>query len=321
VSDTESDERLTNLRFADDVLLVAGSLDDLALMIGDLIGEARKRGLELHDTKTKILSNVRDKDRAKKTPIDVAGMKIDILPYGGSVKYLGKELSFDRPTAKEVEHRISCACKKFYAQKAVLCNKVYPLAQRLRLFDTTITPTILYGAGSWTMTTELEHRLKKVHRRMLRSLFQCPRKKIHRDASSQSSDSSKDYEDVDSEDGDELEPWLEWIQRATHTIEEHYARIKLDDWVVAQRRRQHRWAGHVARRDDDRWPARLLNWLPEGGRRQGGEGRGRKQARPRRRWVNTLEETYTELGQGGWQAVAFDRNEWRKLEEDYAMRS
>lgn len=43
VSDAESDERLTNLRFADDVMLVASSLDDLALLIGDMIEESRKR--------------------------------------------------------------------------------------------------------------------------------------------------------------------------------------------------------------------------------------------------------------------------------------
>ena len=32
---------------------------------------------------------------------------------------------------------------------------------------------------------------------------------------------SDDYQDADSEDGDELEPWPEWIQRATQTIEAH----------------------------------------------------------------------------------------------------
>ena len=114
-------------------MLVVGSMDDLGLMIGDLIEEARKRGLELHDTKTKILSYVRDKDRAGKTSVDVAGMQIVILPYDGNVKYLGKELSFDRSTAKEVENPITCAWK---------------LSQRLRLFDTAIIPAISYGAGS-----------------------------------------------------------------------------------------------------------------------------------------------------------------------------
>ena len=109
--------------------------------------------------------------------IEVAWMKIGIRPFIDSVKYLGKELSFHTPTMTEIQHRRSCAWMKFYAQKEILCNKAYPLTQRLRLFDTTITPTILYGAGSWTMTSPLEHRLKKVQRQMLHSIFQFPRKK------------------------------------------------------------------------------------------------------------------------------------------------
>ena len=47
-------ERLTNLRFADDVLLVAQSLSELKQMISDMRQAAQKRGLELHPDKTKI---------------------------------------------------------------------------------------------------------------------------------------------------------------------------------------------------------------------------------------------------------------------------
>ena len=142
--------------------------------------------------KTTILSNVRDKERACKTSVDVAGKKIVILPYDGSVKYLGKELSFDRSTAKEVENHISES------------NTLQQSLSIITKIASVITLTILYDAGSWTMTTELEHRLKKVQRSMLRALFQCPRKRIQRDENSQSSNSSENYQDADSEDGTEL---------------------------------------------------------------------------------------------------------------------
>ena len=54
-------ERLTNLRFADDVLLVAQSLSELKQMISDMRQAAQKRGLELHPDKTKILSNCKQR--------------------------------------------------------------------------------------------------------------------------------------------------------------------------------------------------------------------------------------------------------------------
>ena len=50
-------ERLTNLRFADDVLLVASSRSQLQNMIEGLMVEASAVGLEMHMGKTKILSN------------------------------------------------------------------------------------------------------------------------------------------------------------------------------------------------------------------------------------------------------------------------
>ena len=48
---------LTNLRFADDVLLIAASRGDVGKMITDLSHEAVKYGLKLHMGKTKILTN------------------------------------------------------------------------------------------------------------------------------------------------------------------------------------------------------------------------------------------------------------------------
>ncbi len=49
---------LSNLRFADDVLLMSSSLEDLVQMLTDLSQAAKEVGLELHPKKTKILSNI-----------------------------------------------------------------------------------------------------------------------------------------------------------------------------------------------------------------------------------------------------------------------
>eukprot|EP00973_Karenia_brevis_P000580 82320-Karenia_brevis.AAC.1 len=46
---------LSNLRFADDVLLLATSLKDLKVMLADMFQSVHCCGLELHPGKTKIL--------------------------------------------------------------------------------------------------------------------------------------------------------------------------------------------------------------------------------------------------------------------------
>ena len=55
---TNNGSILTNLRFADDVLLFATSLPQLKTMIKELRDEAQRVGLELHPDKTKILHNI-----------------------------------------------------------------------------------------------------------------------------------------------------------------------------------------------------------------------------------------------------------------------
>ena len=112
----------------------------------------------------------------------------------GSIKYLGRRLSFHEPHLQEVEHRIGNAWKKFYAHKKILCDRHYSLADRLKLFDAIITPSVLYGCESWTLTADLEHKLRKAQRHMLRSILRSGRRRWLQpaagDAESQSSDSN-----------------------------------------------------------------------------------------------------------------------------------
>ena len=54
---SNDDQRLTSLRFADDVLLAAESLHDRRQMLTDLDAETASPGLEVHYDKTKALSN------------------------------------------------------------------------------------------------------------------------------------------------------------------------------------------------------------------------------------------------------------------------
>ena len=63
---------LTNLRFADDVMLVARSLPQAERMLRDLAEAAAEKGLELHMGKTKILSNCKIRRGLNaKTSVDI----------------------------------------------------------------------------------------------------------------------------------------------------------------------------------------------------------------------------------------------------------
>ena len=86
---------LTNLRFADDIVLVASSLQTLRRMMEDLSAEAKKVGLEIHMGKTKILTNKQGRRKNKASYADVGSAKVEILSAGESTKYLGRDLNLD----------------------------------------------------------------------------------------------------------------------------------------------------------------------------------------------------------------------------------
>ena len=82
LSDNDHD-CLTNLRFADDVLLFASSKEQLQNMLCEFKKSTEKVGLRIHPEKTKILSN---QSSDTKKEIEVDDIKIEILTRGESVR-------------------------------------------------------------------------------------------------------------------------------------------------------------------------------------------------------------------------------------------
>ena len=206
-------------------------------------------------------------------------------------KYLGRTLSFHDPHRTELENRIAAAWRKFYTLKSELTSKRYSLSDRLRLFHGTITPTMLYAAETWTLTAELENRLRRTQRQMLRMILHAPRRKqntptlsrhtqqltthsnatFHSPQENGSNTSDNDSASTTShqvtipppnENDDDLEPWAEWIKRCTRLVENQMKRLNLEDWVTLQRRRKWRWARKLATKSEFNWETAALHWDP-----------------------------------------------------------
>lgn len=327
----EWQKRLQNIRFADDIMLFAGTLPQAARMLEELMEEAGKVGLEVHWGKTKILSNMEVRRGANKcTSVDVAGNKVEVLPPGGAVGYLGRSLSLQDPHEVELGNRITKGWAKFAVYKAELCDRRYSIVQRLRLFDAVVKPTVLYACGCWTMNANRAQKLKSAQRRMLRRMMGVARRGggLARDearngssqessmesegSSSQSSahsGGSEMEEEEDNDDKEDTETWVQWMVRTSRLADEAMKRARIDDWYLEQKRRKWRWAGHVARRENERWAKRMLNWEPRGGRRGVG--------RPVLRWEDPLVASARQQGATPWQEIAQDRARRQELEEDF----
>ena len=202
------DRKLTNLRFADDLLLFGTSFEAACTMLSDLMEEAEKYGLEVHESKTKFMWNGQGEDaRIKRTVI--RNRPFEVFDKAGSTMYLGRLFSFESTHDIELKNRMAKGWAKFAIYRSELTGKCYDIERRLKLFKAVVQPTLLYGCACWTLTRAREQLIRTTQRKMLRQIMGTKRR-------------VKD---------DGLEDWVEWIIRATEEAENAMRRFCVPDWV------------------------------------------------------------------------------------------
>ena len=272
---------LTNLRFADDVLLVAQSKSDLVKMLTHFSDRSSVYGLKLNYDKTKILTW--DRLRRGCSAVTIHGRQVEVLAENQAEKYLGRKLCFQNSQATELNHRLACAWASFHKHKSELCGKNYNVNDRVKLFEAVVSTTLLYGCCSWALTMKMEKILVVQRRRMLRYVF-----RVHRQPS---------------------ETWVEYMKRSAAHIDELSERQGLQTWAHTYRQTKWRFAGATARQTDNRWSKVILGWKPD-------SELGRDRGRPVTRWSDDIEA----LAGGSWQTAAEDTNLWSSLERGFVER-
>ena len=274
----KTEDCLTNLRFADDVLLFSTSLKKLRDMLCDFKASTEAVGLGIHPDKTKILGN---QDNVKEKEILVDNIKIEIFRKRDSARYLGQKVTFEDQETEEVKNRLKAAWAAFHKYRQELTSKGYRLCHRLRLFNMVITPTMTYASDTWTLTQKHEKMIKTAQRKMLRLIIQTKRKyKKKRKASSNKKEevpgetkdennenlSDKETEDESQKDSnkdqdsdvsfqeeadeeidatDKEEEWIAFIKRSTEEAEQHMKKHKLPCWIEVHKRTKWRMARRI----------------------------------------------------------------------------
>ena len=93
----------------------------------------------------------------------------------------------------------------------------------------------------------------------------------------------------------------------SRTNEEVYSLYGEPSLVTEIKRARIRWLGHVERMPSERAARKSANEKPEGRRLRG---------RPRKRWLEDVEEDLRELGVRRWRQKAADRDEWKRIVEE-----
>ena len=155
---------LCNLRFADDIDLIAGSNHELQDLTDRLTSRASAHGMEVSSEKSKVLVN----NNEKKANIRMNGEHLEEVD---NFKYLGATITKDGRSTTEVKTRLAMATSSMARLFKIWHSKEISFSSKFKLYKSLVLSIALYGCESWTLLAELEKRIQSFEMKCLRRLL------------------------------------------------------------------------------------------------------------------------------------------------------
>lgn len=155
-------KRLSNLRFADDIILFSYSAKELETMLQELQTLCQHVGLQINMSKTQVMTN------KTKTLIEIG---TETIKYVDEYIYLGQTISFHNSTHKEINRRVSQAWKAFWSLSFILMDKSQKIRTKSEILNSCILPVLTYGSQTWTLTQRQKTLLQVTQRKMERKIL------------------------------------------------------------------------------------------------------------------------------------------------------
>ncbi len=182
--------------------------------------------------------------------------------------YLGALIRVDGDNSMEIKRRNMLANRCFFGLRKQLRSNQLTKKTKCAIYKTIIRPVLTYGSESWPLCRSDENLLLVFERKVLRTIF---------GAKNDNGTYRKRYNlELDADYG---EPNIIAIIKTNRL----------------------RWAGHLARMEEDRPSKVLFRNNPGGGRGVG---------RPRTRWIDGVQNDLSTLGVRNWSQAAQDRDYW-----------
>ena len=159
---------VNNLRYADDVVLIADSAEKLQELVSEVNVASEEKGLRINRGKTECMVV------SKSAEMPDCHLRIQQEPVKNvkEFQYLGSILTTDARCTTEIKRRIGIAKTAFRRMKNLLTNSRLSVQTRVRAIKTYVWSTLLYGCETWIVSREMERRLEAMEmwcwRRMLR---------------------------------------------------------------------------------------------------------------------------------------------------------
>ena len=155
---------ITNLRFADDIDGLAGSESELSNLIKKIDSTSRKYGMEINATKTQIMTNSEGNFTSE---IKINNNTLKIVE---KCKYLGAIID-DKGSKSEIIARTDQTITALSKLNVIWYDKSLQLKLKIRLMQSLVNSIFLYACETWTLTKELQGRIRALEMRCLRRLM------------------------------------------------------------------------------------------------------------------------------------------------------
>ena len=135
-------EHLSHLIFADDIILIAHTPQELQEMLVDINNYSKPVGLNMHLGKTKIMLN----NHTEKATVEVDGKAIEEVE---KYVYLGKTVSRDGDLMPEIRRRITLGWAAFNKVDNIMRSRKASMQIKKKVFNEYVLPVMTYGSETW----------------------------------------------------------------------------------------------------------------------------------------------------------------------------
>lgn len=156
-------EFLSHLRFADDIVITADSIDQAQSMLTSLHAACKDVGLKINFAKTQFMTNL---VLSQNISVDNAYIE-QVVRY----KYLGHELKITRDNqTSELHRRIGLTWAAFGKLRDVFKSEM-PICLKRKVYNQCVLPVLTYGAETLTLTKKTAEQIRVAQRAMERSML------------------------------------------------------------------------------------------------------------------------------------------------------
>ena len=137
-----SGRNFSNLRYADDTILMAESEEELKSLLMKVKEEREKVGLKLHIQKMKIMAS---------GPIHSWEIDGETVETVSDFIFLGSKTTADGDCSHDIKRCLLLGRKVMTNLDSIYKNRDITLPTKVRLVKAMVFPVVMYGCESWTV--------------------------------------------------------------------------------------------------------------------------------------------------------------------------